>query len=473
MRKMKKKRSINVRKIAHCGCACASFARKAKRVKPEQCPEKGKQLPMPLKESELLRAESKIMEAICDRDNLNKAYKNVLKNKGAAGIDGMTVDKLLPYLKEHGQKVRRKLLDGTYEWQPVRQVEIPKAGGKGTRKLGVATVIDRFVSQAILQVLQKHFDPKFSDHSYGFRPNKSAHQAIAQAQEYIAKGYTTVVDIDLKNFFDNVNHDKLMSELAKTIKDKRLLKLIRQLLRVGILVNGNRKLSDQGTAQGNPLSPLLSNVILDLLDKELEKRGHKFCRFADDCNVYVRSERAGRRVMRSLKIFIEKKLKLQVNEDKSAVGSVYRRSFLGFSFSNYKTLKRRLPPKTVKRFKERVRQLTSKGKGESMQDVMKKLNKYCKGWLAYFGFSQTSTQLRDLGSWTRRRLRFAFWKQWKTGKNRFKQLRMRGVGTELAENTAGARKRPWRISASPALSIALPNSYFYGQGMPEFICATR
>ena len=468
-----KKRSINIRKIEHCGCACSTYALKGERVKPRHNSGKGSKISMLSKDPEILRETHKIMEAICDPDNLNKAYKNVLKNKGAAGIDGMTVDKLLPYLKEHGQEVRTKLLDGTYKWQPVRQVEIPKAGGKGTRKLGVATVIDRFVSQAILQVLQKHFDPKFSDHSYGFRPNKSPHQAIAQTQKYIAKGYTKVVDIDLKNFFDNVNHNKLMSELAKTIKDKRLLKLIRQLLRVGILVNGNRKLSDQGTAQGNPLSPLLSNVILDLLDKELEKRGHKFCRFADDCNVYVRSERAGRRVMRSLKTFIEKKLKLQVNEDKSAVDSVYKRSFLGFSFSNFRTLKRRLPPKTVKRFKERVRQLTSRGKGKSMQDVMEKLNKYCKGWLAYFGFSQNLRQLKDLGSWVRRRLRFGFWKQWKTAKNRFRQLRMRGVGVGLAERTSGTRKRPWRISASQALSIALPNSYFYERGMPEFMCVTR
>ena len=244
---------------------------------------KGIQLSIPFKDPEILREESKLMEAICDRENLNKAYKNVLKNKGVAGIDGMTVDQLLPYLKEHGQRIKEQLLDGTFKFQPVKQVEIPKNGGKGTRKLGIPTVIDRFVSQAILQVLQKHFDPKFSNHSYGFRPRKSPHQAISQAQKYVAEGYDVVVDIDLENFFDKVNHDKLMSEIAKTVKDKRLLKLIRQLLTVGILSNGLVKASDQGTPQGNPLSPLLSNIMLDLLDKELERRGHKFCRFVDDC----------------------------------------------------------------------------------------------------------------------------------------------------------------------------------------------
>ena len=431
---------------------------------------KGIQLSIPFKESEILREESKLMEAICDRENLNKAYKNVLKNKGVAGIDGMNVDELLPYLKEHGQRIKEQLLDGTFKLQPVKQVEIPKAGSKGTRKLGIPTVIDRFISQAILQVLQKHFDPKFSNHSYGFRPRKSAHQAISQAQKYVAEGYRHVVDIDLENFFDKVNHDKLMSEIAKAVKDKRLLKLIRQLLTAGILCNGLAKASDQGMPQGNPLSPLLSNIMLDLLDKELERRGHKFCRFVDDCNVYVRSPRAGERVMRSLTDFIEKKLKLKVNQDKSAVESVYRRSFVGFSFFNFKTLKIRLSPKTIKHFKEKVRQLTRRGKWMCMQDVIEKVAQYVKGWLAYFRYSQTSSEFWKLESWLRRRLRCAFWKQWKTGKNRFKQLRKLGVSYESASRTAGSIKGAWRVSLSPALSFAFPNSYFHEQGIPKFTC---
>ena len=249
----------------------------------EYSPKQGTQLSIAFQEPENPRAESKLMEAICDRENLNKAYKNVLKNKGAAGIDGMTVDELLPYLREYGQQIKAQLLDGTFKFQPVKRVEIPKSGSKETRKLGIPTVIDRFICQAISQVMQTYFDPKFSDYSYGFRPRKSAHQAISQAQKYIAEGYRHVVDIDLENFFDKVNHDKLMSEIAKTVKDKTLLKLLRQLLTTGILANGMVKSSDQGTPQGNPLSPLLSNIMLDLLDKELERRGHKFCRYVDDC----------------------------------------------------------------------------------------------------------------------------------------------------------------------------------------------
>ena len=434
---------------------------------------KGIQLSIAFKEPEILREESKLMEAICDRENLNKAYKNVLKNKGSAGIDGMTIDELLPYLREHGQRIKAQLLDGTFKFQPVKEVQIPKPGSKGTRKLGIPTVIDRFVCQAILQVLQEHFDPKFSNHSYGFRPGKSAHQAISQAKEYIAEGYDIVVDIDLEKFFDKVNHDKLMSEIAKTVRDKRLLKLIRQLLTAGVLSNGPVQSSDQGTPQGNPLSPLLSNIMLDLLDKELEGRGHKFCRFVDDCNVYVRSRRAGERVMKSLTSFIEKKLKLKVNREKSAVDSVYRRSFVGFSFFNFTHLKIRLSPKTIKRFKERIRQLTRRGKWMCMEDVITKVAQYVRGWLAYFRYSQTPCELWKLASWLRRRLRCAFWKQWKTGKNRFKQLRNLGIKYDLASRAAGSPKGAWRISMSPALSFALPNSYFRERGIPEFICRTR
>jgi RNA-directed DNA polymerase len=435
---------------------------------------KGIQLSIPFKETEILREESKLMEAICDRENLNKAYKNVLKNKGSAGIDGMTVDQLLPYLKEHGQRIKAQLLDGTFKFQPVKQVEIPKAGGKGTRKLGIPTVLDRFVSQAISQVLQKHFDPKFSNHSYGFRPRKSPHQALSQAQKYVAQGYNVVVDIDLENFFDKVNHDKLMSETAKTVQDKRLLKLIRRLLTVGILSNGLGKASNQGTPQGNPLSPLLSNIMLDLLDKELERRGHKFCRFADDCNVYVRSQRAGERVMQSLNNFIEKKLKLKINRNKSKVDKVHKRDFLGFSFTTSRENPRiKISPKAIRRFKEVIRKITLAGKWTNTQKVIERIKVYSEGWLAYFGYSQTPSVLSKLASWLRRKLRCMFWRQWKTGKNRYTQLRKLGIQHELASITAGSNKRQWRMSISRSVSTALSNAYLHGLGIPKFTCRAR
>jgi RNA-directed DNA polymerase len=434
---------------------------------------KGIQLSVPFKEPEILRGESKLMEAICDRENLNKAYKNVLKNKGAPGIDGMTVDQLLPYLKEHGQRIKAQLLEGTFKFQPVKQVEIPKAGGKGTRKLGIPTVIDRFVSQAILQILQKCFDPMFSNHSYGFRPGKSAHQAIDQTRQYVAQGYDIVVDIDLESFFDKVNHDKLMSEIVKTVKDKILLKLLRKLLNTGILINGLMKVADKGTPQGSPLSPLLSNIMLDLLDKELERRGHKFCRYVDDCNVYVRSHRAGKRVMQSLTTFIEKKLKLKVNQSKSAVDRHIRRAFLGFTFYGNRIPRIRLSKTTIKRFKQRIRKLTKAGKWSRAQEVIRKVVTYCKGWLAYFGYSQTPGVLAQLAAWVRRKLRCVFWKQWKTCKNRCKQLSKLGINSDLAGRTAGSSKGGWRISLGPALCIAFPSSYFLEQGIPEFTCRPR
>ena len=429
------------------------------------------QLLIPFKETEILRVESKLMEAICDHENLNKAYKTVLKNKGSAGVDDMTVDQLLPYLRENGKKIRTQLLEGTFKFQPVKQVEIPKAGGKGTRKLGIPTVLDRFVSQAILQVMQKYFDRKFSNHSYGFRPKKSAHQAILQAHKYVAEGYRYVVDIDLENFFDKVNQDKLMSELTKTVKDKRLLKLIRQLLTVGILSNGLVKIRRQGTPQGNPLSPLLSNIMLDLLDKELERRGHKFCRYADDCNVYVRSRLAGERVMRSLTGFIEKKLKLKVNRSKSAMDRDFRRTFLGFTFTSSRENPRiRISPEAIQQFKYNVRKLTSAGKYMNPDKLLAKVAQFCKGWLAYFEISQTPSPVRQLERWMRPRLRAVFWKQWKTPKNRYKQLRKLGIGTTLAWISAKARKGKTRMSLGKALCIGLPNSYFYERGIPRFSC---
>jgi RNA-directed DNA polymerase len=362
-----------------------------------------------------------------------------------------------------------QLLKGTYQPQPVRQVEILKPGGKGVRKLGIPVALDRFIQQAVLQVLQERIDSTFSENSFGFRPGRSAHQAIAKAQEYMAQGYRFVVDIDLEKFFDTVNHDKLMSEIAKRITDKRVLKLIRAFLKVGILKEGKRIPSEGGTQQGSPLSPLLSNILLDLLDKELERRGHCFCRYADDCNVYVKSERAGQRVMASLRTLLATKLKLKVNEQKSAVSRGYRRSFLGFSFTSGNTPKRRIAPEAIKRFKKKVREYTRAGKGMNMEKVMVELSKYLKGWLSYFGFCQTLSVLKDLEGWVHRHLRCAFWRQWRHGKNKGTQLRRLGVGYKLSISTAGTNKGPWHTSNSPALCIALSGKYFKNQGLPKFV----
>src|SRR5947199_4346066 len=313
---------------------------------------------------------NRIMEEVCERANLKEALRQVRSNKGSAGVDGMTVDQLGGYLKQHWPAIREQLLNGTYEPKPVRRVEIPKPDGGGVRKLGIPTVLDRFVQQAVMQVLQRRWNPTFSHHSYGFRPHRSAHQAVAQAQQYITQGYGWVIDLDLEKFFDRVNHDKLMGQVAKRVEDKRLLKLIRAFLNAGVMENGLVSPSVEGTPQGGPLSPLLSNLVLDELDRELERRGHRFVRYADDSNIYVRSERAGQRVMESVKRFITEKLKLKVNESKSAVAKPQERKFLGFSFTSGKELKRKIAPKAIDRFKERIREITAKSRGSSMEKVM-------------------------------------------------------------------------------------------------------
>lgn len=406
-----------------------------------------------------------LMEEIVERENLKEALKRVKANKGSPGIDGMTVKELPEYLKENWPTIRENLLSGTYKPQPVKRVEIPKPDG-GMRKLGIPTVLDRFIQQAVMQVLQGRWDVTFSEHSYGFRPKRSAHQAVAKAQEYIAEGNRWVVDIDLEKFFDRVNHDKLMGTIAKRITDKRVLKLIRAFLNAGVMENGLVSPTDEGTPQGGPLSPLLSNIVLDEFDRELEKRGHRFVRYADDCNIYVRSERAGKRVMESISNFITKKLKLKVNVEKSAVARPVERKFLGFSFTLNLQPKRRVAPKALKRFKERIRELTRRTRGVSLEEMVRQLSVYLRGWRGYFGFSQTPSVLKKLDKWTRRRLRSVVWKQWKRGKMRFAELRKRGVGKDLAAQTAGSAHGPWRIGNSPALSIAFPNAYFDKLGLP-------
>ena len=399
------------------------------------------------------------MEAILERDNLRKALARVKANKGAAGIDAMRVEDLTPYLKEHWPTIRAQLLDGSYRPQPVRRVEIPKAAG-GMRALGIPTVLDRFIQQAVMQVLQADWDRTFSESSFGFRPGRSAHQAVARAQELIAAGHGVVVDVDLEKFFDRVNHDILMGFIAKRVSDKRILKLIRGFLTAGVLADGLASPTQEGTPQGGPLSPLLSNLMLDVLDKELEKRGHRFVRYADDCNVYVRSQRAGERVMAGIEQFLAKRLKLKVNKAKSAVAKPSIRKFLGFSFTGGEQPRRRIAPQAIDRFKARVRELTRRTGGQSLGQVAKELSGYLIGWRGYFAFCETPSVLRTLDHWVRRRLRAIAWKQWKHGRVRYRKLRRRGVGRELAAKTASSPRGPWRLSKSPALHIALSDAFF-------------
>jgi RNA-directed DNA polymerase len=412
------------------------------------------------------------MEDIVERDNLKKALAQVKRNKGAAGIDAMSTDDLACYLKDHWPAIKTQLLEGTYEPQPVRRVEIAKASG-GKRPLGIPTVLDRFIQQAVLQVLQAHWDGSFSEESFGFRPGRSAHQAVKRAQEFIAAGHLIVVDIDIEKFFDRVNHDILMGLMAKRIADRRILKLIRGFLTAGVLEGGLVGPVDEGTPQGGPLSPLLSNVMLDVLDKELRKRSHCFVRYADDCNIYVRSQRAGERVMASVEQFLAKRLKLKINKAKSAVAPPVQRKFLGFSFTSGKELKRRIAPQALVRFKARVRELTRRTRGASLTQTIEELSRYLIGWRGYFGFCETPSALRALDEWTRRRLRAVAWKQWRRGRTRFAQLRQRGVGLSLAAATAGSPHGPWRLSNSPALAIALPNVFFASLGLASVAACRR
>ena len=407
-----------------------------------------------------------LLAEVLGRRNLHAALKRVKQNKGSAGIDGMTVDELPDYLREHWPRLRAELLAETYVPQSVKRQEIPKTGG-GFRLLGIPTVVDRFIQQALLQILQPRLDPGFSEHSHGFRPGRRAHDAIREAQRYIQEGRRIVVDVDLEKFFDRVNHDVLMERLSRRIPDKPVLRLIRRYLEAGILVNGVRVDRHEGTPQGGPLSPLLANVLLDEVDKELEKRGHRFVRYADDCNVYVRSRRAGERVM-SLLRRLYGRLRLRINESKSAVDWATRRSFLGFSFwiGAGKIVRRRISPKARHVMKTRVRQITRRTRGRSLEQIALDLRSYLKGWKGYFRLAETPGVFRDLDKWIRHRLRAIQLKHWKRGKTIYRELRSRGMSHEGARQVAANSRRWWRNSAMK-IHVALPKALFDRLGVPR------
>ena len=403
-------------------------------------------------------------EAVFARENMLSALKRVESNKGAAGIDGMQVPDLRGYLKEHWLEVREALESGKYRPSPVRRVEIPKPDG-GVRQLGIPTVIDRLIQQAIAQVLSPMFEQVFSPYSYGFRPGRSAHQAIQKSQEYIREGYDWCVDIDLEKFFDRVNHDMLMARVARVVKDKRVLKLIRAYLNSGVMVNGIVMETEEGTPQGGPLSPLLSNIMLNDLDRELEGRGHKFVRYADDCNIYVKTQTAGERVLESVKQYLEKKLKLKVNPKKSKVERATRVKFLGFSFWKRKgDVFIRIANRTKERFMEKIRHLTKRTRTGKLEDIVGNINRYVIGWTAYYRLATTPSVYQGLDEWIRRRLRQMLWKRWKRGTTRYRELVRLGVPKERAALGAVGTS-PWRMSRTPVIHEALSNAYWRDTGL--------
>lgn len=401
----------------------------------------------------------KLLEKILEPGNMNLAYKRVKANKGSHGVDGMAVGELLSYLKQNGELIRQALLKGAYRPSPVRRVEIPKPDG-GIRLLGIPTVLDRVIQQAIAQVLSPIFETQFSEFSFGFRPNKSAHQAVKKCKEYIEAGYTWTVDIDLAKYFDTVNHDKLMRLVFKEVKDARVISLIRKYLKSGVMINGVVMDTGEGTPQGGNLSPLLSNIMLNELDSELTKRGLKFCRYADDCNIYVKSRKAANRVMQSITIFIEDKLKLKINKEKSTVDRPWKLKVLGFSFYCKKEgIGIRIHPKSVKKFKQKLKEITGRSNAMSMTRRMLKLKQLVTGWVNYFGIADMKELVKSLDEWLRRRIRMCYWKQWKKIKTKHDNLVKLGIDNFKAWEFANTRKSYWRIAGSPILSSTFTNKY--------------
>jgi RNA-directed DNA polymerase len=404
------------------------------------------------------------MEVVVERSNMNAAYKRVVKNKGSAGVDGMTVDVLKPYLTSEWERIKSELLEDRYKPQPVLQVEIPKPDG-GIRKLGIPTAVDRLIAQAIHQVLEPIFDPGFSESSYGFRRGRSAHMCVEQARRYVAEGRRWVVDIDLEKFFDHVNHDMLMAHVARKVKDKRLLRLIRRYLQAGIMSDGLETGRSEGTPQGSPLSPLLSNITLDELDKELERRGHAFCRYADDCNIYVRSRHAGERIMTSVTTFLERKLRLKVNKNKSTVNRPWKLKILGYSMTQDKKPRLRVAEQSVKRLKDKLREQFRSGRGRNITTVIEELSTVLRGWVNYFKLCEVKTCFEELDQWIRRKLRCILWRQWKRARTRGKKLMNRGLEEARAWKSATNGRGAWWNAGAPHMNEAYTTLDFSRMGL--------
>jgi group II intron reverse transcriptase/maturase len=437
--------------------------RQTKKVKPSGSAEAMASQTPARRKSESLGSDVDLLEVMLTRENLVRAWKRVKANKGAAGIDGRSIAETWEWLKADGWTItREQLRTGTYQPQPVRPAEIPKPNG-GKRELGIPTVLDRLIQQAMLQVLTPLFDPHFSDSSYGFRPKRSAHDALREAKKYVEQGGGWVVDIDLEKFFDRVNHDKLMTRVARRVQDSRMLRLIRSYLEAGVMRNGVCVRREDGTPQGGPLSPLLANIMLDDLDRFLEERGHRFCRYADDCNVYVRSRRAGERVKEAMSRFLTTELSLRVNEEKSAVDEPKRRKFLGYSF--HQRSKLRIASKSIERLKARVRELTRRGRSMNLQNRLEVLSRYLRGWMSYFALTEAPSVLRNLDKWIARRVRACVWKTWKRLRTRFRKLCSFGVREDRVWITAMCRRGPWYMAGGSVLNAALSTAWLSEQGL--------
>ena len=414
-----------------------------------------------------------LMEEALRRENVKMAYKRVVHNGGSAGIDGMTVEQLLPYCQEHWARIREELLGGTYVPKPVRKVEIPKPGSKGKRMLGIPCVVDRLIQQALLQVLQPIFDPEFSDGSFGFRPGRGTHDAIRRSCQHMAAGYRWVVDMDIEKFFDRVNHDVLMARVARRVKDKRVLRVLRRYLQAGIMEGGVVSPRTEGTPQGGPLSPLLSNVLLDELDKELERRGHRYVRYADDCNVYVQSRQAGERVMASLERFLWKRLRLRVNRDKSTTDRPWKRRFLGYSVTSNHQPRLKVAPESMKRLKDKWKPIWRKGRGRSPEGTIRVLNPKIRGWVAYYRMAEVKANFEQLDTWVRRKLRCIIWRQWKKHYIRERKLREYGVDAPRAHAGATNTHGPWWNAGASHMNQAISNTRLADLGLVSFVAEHR